>query len=500
MNFREITSLGKVDFLKSGPPTVSELGARVNHVYCDSSTGIRYVCTDATFGAQVWQSCAPSTATIADPAHPDLIAFYTMDSIAGVTLQDDSTNNNYDGTISGATSVAGHIDNCLNFGQASSHKVTFSTLYDNLGSVGSIAFWAYHGGINSGNRVKIFSTDSLYLYMDADSQIGLKGTSWEKYGTGSVYNTWRFYVVQPDESFTDWEVSVDGGAFVNRLVGETFSGGPSNWFGSGTNTFGQFGAVQVDLGTNTALTDNFRLDQVRFFNRRLTTGEITDLYNEGLGVARFSHPNLLSAYTMDDILGGILGDETGRKDGTITGAVAGTGLVGDHLTFNGASDYVDLGTGALVPTTGDFSVNIWVNQSSLGTGVIIEQRIDSDSSSRFRIAAGSSGSITVSNGPSVIISNNNLLVATEYVMVTVVKSSNTIGIYKNASLFTSFTAVSSNTLTSAGALLGAGTTSGSVYNQNLGNWFNGSLDQIRVFDRVLTPTEISELYNGGAGI
>lgn len=50
--------------------------------------------------------------------------------------------------------------------------------------------------------------------------------------------------------------------------------------------------------------------------------------------------DFIAHYTMDNISGSTLVDEAGNYDGTITGAVTATGNDGDALYFDGTNDYV----------------------------------------------------------------------------------------------------------------------------------------------------------------
>jgi hypothetical protein len=208
--------------------------------------------------------------------------------------------------------------------------------------------------------------------------------------------------------------------------------------------------------------------------------------------------DLLAMYTMDDISGATLADESlvGR-DGTITGATAVAGHLNNALSFNGSSDSVDLGAGALIPTTGDFSVTLWLKPSDLtGTHTLFSQWQDSQTTTRFRIATnGLALDIRYGSG---ITTTGEVLTNSVYQMVTVQVESGFVEMFVNAASVLAPAAVS-GTLTSAGALLGANSTSGSVYNANVGTFFAGDMDQVRIFNRALTQSEIDELYNSGVG-
>lgn len=84
-------------------------------------------------------------------------------------------------------------------------------------------------------------------------------------------------------------------------------------------------------------------------------------------------------YTMDNISGATLVDESANGyDGTITGATAVTGYIGDALRFNGTSDNV-AGSAPLL-ASGEISLSLWMDfaPGAADTDVIFSAHHDSD--------------------------------------------------------------------------------------------------------------------------
>jgi hypothetical protein len=210
-----------------------------------------------------------------------------------------------------------------------------------------------------------------------------------------------------------------------------------------------------------------------------------------------NHPDLLAFYTMDNISGSTLVDESpNNNDSTIVGATAVSGHLDNALNFT-TNDYVDNGSGALIPTTGDFSVVLWFKPTNLtGTHTLLSQWQDSVTSTRFRIAT-STLRLSIRHGSGTITTGEVLTLST-YQMITVQKTGSNIETFVNSISIDGPTAVS-GTLTSAGSLFGANSTSGSVYNANVGTFLEGEMDQVRIFDRALTQPEIDTIYNSGVG-
>ncbi|MDB4302063.1 LamG domain-containing protein [bacterium] len=98
-----------------------------------------------------------------------------------------------------------------------------------------------------------------------------------------------------------------------------------------------------------------------------TQGSQEWLGNDGLvypvAILATDHPNLVAMYTMDNISGATLVDETANSnDLTITGATATTGKIGNALDFTAGSHYASASDDSF--RTGSAGVSLWVNQTA----------------------------------------------------------------------------------------------------------------------------------------
>ena len=87
----------------------------------------------------------------------------------------------------------------------------------------------------------------------------------------------------------------------------------------------------------------------------------------------------VSYWDFDGQQGILLKDLAGSNDGTIHGAVRTTGLSGEALLFDGQDDYVSLSSNAV--TTTEFSISAWANHLGPGGGAegvnaVFSQRAD----------------------------------------------------------------------------------------------------------------------------
>jgi hypothetical protein len=82
--------------------------------------------------------------------------------------------------------------------------------------------------------------------------------------------------------------------------------------------------------------------------------------------------NLIAHYTMDNVSGATLVDETAAYNGTITGAVQAAGKIGQALSFDGSGDYVVLADAlAMKALKGPCTISLWVLMQSTATNKYI---------------------------------------------------------------------------------------------------------------------------------
>jgi len=208
-------------------------------------------------------------------------------------------------------------------------------------------------------------------------------------------------------------------------------------------------------------------------------------------------------WTMDDNAANItVLDSSGRGNhGTAqrnTSVLSAPGKIDRALTFNGSSDYIDCGSGAVLQEKRTLTISAWVNGSSYAKimNMIVcgdkknldfcwGLRID-NSVAKFFIRAGSYRAAT---GPTVS--------ANQWYHVVGVwdrnGGTNNLRIYVNGSLAGAAT---------VNADMDANTvyvTIGRLYYPTVNQYFNGLIDDVRIYNRVLSGTEITALYNQGSG-
>jgi hypothetical protein len=206
---------------------------------------------------------------------------------------------------------------------------------------------------------------------------------------------------------------------------------------------------------------------------------------------------LIAAYGFDEASGTIVVDASGNaQNGAIVGATRITaGKYGNALSFNGTSNYVNVPDSNLLDLTTGMTLSAWVNPTALVAGawrnVIIKQRAggevynlyansDTNAPIVYVVRSASPGAPVEAHGATQIPLNT-------WSYLTATYDGTTLRLYVNAAQVGS-RAVSGALLTSTGALRIGG-------NSIWGEFFKGLIDEVRVYNRALSATEIQTDMN-----
>jgi hypothetical protein len=206
-------------------------------------------------------------------------------------------------------------------------------------------------------------------------------------------------------------------------------------------------------------------------------------------------------WMFDEKTGTTAADSSANKNnGTLNGgATWATGQVGGAIQLNGTDGYVNLPIGGLMSTLNSASFTIWANFISggswtrifdIGTGQTVNMFLTPANGTagnmRFAITTAGNGAESQLNAPAML--------AAGWHHVAVVIN----GDAKNMQLFLDGNAVATNTTTTLPSALGN-------TNQNwLGRsqyaadgFYRGMLDDFRIYDRVLTASDLQQVMKGG---
>jgi hypothetical protein len=174
-----------------------------------------------------------------------------------------------------------------------------------------------------------------------------------------------------------------------------------------------------------------------------------------------------------------------------------------YFTYNGTTSTIAVADSAVLePGNGDWTVEIWVNPETIGTGKVLIGKTDTGLASGWgygiRLAANGNTYMEVGNGITSISSPTSTLSTGSWYQVVGVWSnvdSNFLGLYINGEFIGSnshsFTSIKDTT-----SPLYIGSFNGGQFNQ----WFNGDTGIVRIYNTALTADQVLQAYNNDKAI
>ena len=241
------------------------------------------------------------------------------------------------------------------------------------------------------------------------------------------------------------------------------------------------------------------IDDVRIYNRALSAGEIKALYN--VGAVKYAPPNnqgLVGYWSFNEGTSTVALDYSGNKNkGTLVNGPAWVnGKRGKALNFDGVNDFVDANpsNGNNLDISGPLTVTAWVKTNSLGTFQTIISKHTGGSNANYLIWIENQNRFQTYASPGGISTN---------VMGTTVAKKNTwyhvAELWDGAFLRLFVNGVQEGTPASGSGNVGVTIKDVAIGSESYGgsNFFNGLIDEVRVYNRALSADEIQKLYNAG---
>ncbi len=436
----------------------------------------------------------------------------------------DESGNGNNGTVNGATLTTdrnGLTNSSYSF-SSDNQNITINGLYQNGISEYSVSGWFYklsstinqEGTLVSGatcdpspirTGLRVFAGNDDHLYYSAESQNCLNGVGT---GTTSYFisdGIWHHFTaifnspignIQP----TAFNIFIDGQLVNQNQYAQQINNLPT----APINNQG----LSLIFGNSICSCDYFpgKLDDIGIWNRALTPQEITNLYTSTVPVS------CLPAYVPTSGLVGYwpfcgnANDESGNgNNGANNGATLTTdrnGNVNSAYSFDGLSNFIEIPSSSSLQVNSAYTISAWVfidyqNYHFIDQHSIISKINDGDWYGGYELRINGLSNInnfghfaTTGNigGVNIAIGTPNVVTGQWY-FVTVTYDSSVLKIYLN-NIEVGSTLISGNLQTSNNKLRFGRRGEGNSYNC----WYKGKMDDIGIWNRALTPQEITNLY------
>lgn len=446
-----------------------------------------------------------------------LIGYWPFNE-ATSTIATDFSGNGRHGTLSGnaVTWVSGKRGSALNFGGtddnvtlgqlsaiSAQQKITVSAwIYDTAGTASKSIVSRYTAGVPS----FVFYVSDPGDGGGDDMEFNPDGAE-AGYTTGNVHQTnrWEHWVVVYDGSQADADKIT---FYLNGTAqAETLTSTPV-----GATTDSSTNVVRIGADSDQAADFTGKIDEVRIYSRALSASEVANLYRAGatrIGVSSATlaqgttlASGLTGLWTLDgkDTLwtsatGGSVLDGSGNvrtltMSGMSRASSPAIGKLGQALSFNGTGTSLTTVTNlSTFVSASEATMAVWVKPTGTPSGVQMvitddtfeDVYIQRDDASNFSVANwDGSGYDTIT----VPYTNN------EWIHLVLVHTGGTLYAYKNG-IFVNSTASGDTTNLADPLVIGA--SGGAKY-------FNGTIDEIRTYNRGLTASEVKQLYLLGQGV
>lgn len=449
-----------------------------------------------------------------------LVAYYPFNGNAN----DVSTNAN-NGVVSGATLTTDRFGNAN-----SAYNFNGSTDFINVTSNNSLNFQT-NNTFSLSYWIKASSLNSSKVNVIINKQVGAGLSSQKGWNSNIEANLASNFRVQNAPSTVFCDLSSNASSIstsTNYHITQVFQNGTSYLYVNGIQVSTANGCLGIIgdnssnmyIGKPTWIAGNAQgfngvIDDIGIWNRALTQQEITSLYT---GIPYYSDTcNNVSGSLTQGLVGywpfcGNANDDSGKgNNGTVNGATLTTDRFGNAnsaYSFNGINNWIDIQNNSTINFQNEFSISLWLNanQNNINSGLIGKWNDFNGTllggQEEFAITVNDNVANTMfallrtNTSPNTnfqVQFNNSGYNGNQWHLFTYVFGNNSISLYKN------------------GTLVGTSATTGTIVNyiQNLeigrygggqptsgGNThFNGTLDDIGIWNRALTQQEITNLYN-----
>ena len=367
--------------------------------------------------------------------------------------------------------------------------------YSGYSGLDGIATYSGYSGYSSDSGYSGYSSDSGYSgYSGFSSDSGYSGYSgyssdsgYSGYSSDSGYSgisgsaiTNEQYILSSLASAVEWDIAHSTDASFKRMV----------------QIWKDRVATNISLDFDTA-------DAGLFIQEDVTK---TDFVSNQLQLKGINITNIYAHWMLNESSGTAVADSSGngRNGITVNSPVWTAGKLNNCLNFNGTNQYVNCNSIASFERTQAFSIETWIKTATNNVGMICAKAVDATTYRGYALYIDTGKLVfylisdnTIGNQITVnttaTINDNNW----HHVVLTYNGSSNASGIiiYKDGvsvPLTTTSNALSATIVNAASFTIGA-------RNSGVSSYITGNLDELLVYDKVLSLSEVTFRYNSGNG-
>ncbi|MDO8522948.1 MAG: LamG domain-containing protein, partial [bacterium] len=421
-----------------------------------------------------------------------LVGFWSFDGkdISNLTALDRSGQGNNGTLTNGPVRTIGKLGQALDFDGSNDYVNVGDHSSLDLGDVLTYSLWVKRDRSSFSTYEVLMSkgAGTFVLVFTVDNTV-----SANKHSSGEIAESnqaisdgaWH-HIVAAKNGSAFFKIYIDGIDRTGSVTDKTLTNGDSS----------------LRLGTESPVAGNYfdgSIDDVRIYNRALSADEIKRLYRIGATLhvnTQINNDSLARglvgywSFNDNDLAGSTAYDKSGQSNnGTLTnGPTRAIGKIGQALKFDGVNDYVSTASNVLDPAATDFTATAWFRTNAFnGIQQDIITQLDGTGTGRswLFINATTNAINSFLGGAGTV---GSILQANTWYHITLTKSGTTITIYLNGV----FNVSSTKTVGAA-----TGVTNIGINKDGVSDPFNGQIDDVRIYNRALTPDEIKRLYNIG---
>lgn len=445
-------------------------------------------------GSSVFASVYIFTSPDADPLENGLVGYWPFNGNAN-----DATSYGNNGTTNNVTLTTdrfGNANSAYQFNGASNSNVSLPNPTPNFISANNAPFsfsmWARPSTVTGPNSKITLSNES---YLNSGFRYGITaGTNmafWTNESGGNLNpSNFQDSVFLTANNWYNFIVTYDGSVFKMFTNGTQTAFSPSSsTIKSNTNNVvvgGGAGGVSYFAGV---------IDDVRFYNRALTPSDVNLIYTNASGPTSNSNTLNLNAGAKQLVgqweFDATIDDNTPyANNASVTGATMTTdrkGRANSAAAFNGSNQYMSVAdTSVLQFGTGDYSVSAWVKPTGATDKTAVAKYAGS-SSSNFYLGLTSSGAASFSTGSSTPLTGGSGLNNNAWHLITGVRVGGVGYLYVDGQQVA--TGAMTGNASASGSYVGIG-----KFGSSGTSYFNGSIDDVRLYKRGITAQEVADLY------